>query len=63
MDGVCGLLSPCRCSVRSAPELEQRFNTPGGNVYHVSATAMRFGPLRPPGRSIRSYGFLPPSAQ
>ena len=34
-------------SVRSAPELEQRFNTPGGNVYHVSATAMRFGPLRP----------------
>jgi phytoene dehydrogenase-like protein len=34
-------------SVRHAVELEQRFNTFGGNVYHVSPMPLRFGPLRP----------------
>jgi phytoene dehydrogenase-like protein len=33
--------------VFSAPDLEERFNVPDGNVYHVEPTAMRFGPLRP----------------
>jgi phytoene dehydrogenase-like protein len=33
--------------VMSAPELEQRFNVPDGNVYHVEPVGMRFGPLRP----------------
>lgn len=33
--------------VMSAPELEERFNVPDGNVYHVEPVGMRFGPLRP----------------
>jgi phytoene dehydrogenase-like protein len=33
--------------VYSAPDLEQRFNVPDGNVYHVEPVGMRFGPLRP----------------
>jgi phytoene dehydrogenase-like protein len=33
--------------VMSAPDFEQRFRSPDGNVYHVDPTAMRFGPLRP----------------
>ena len=33
--------------VYAAPDLEQRFNVPDGNVYHVEPAAMRFGPLRP----------------
>jgi phytoene dehydrogenase-like protein len=38
--------------VKHATELEQRFNTYGGNVYHVSPMPLRFGPLRPaPGLS------------
>ena len=31
----------------SAPELEERFNVPDGNVYHVEPVGMRFGGLRP----------------
>ena len=34
-------------SVISSPDLAERFNVPGGNVYHVDPVAMRFGPLRP----------------
>jgi phytoene dehydrogenase-like protein len=33
--------------VMSAPDFEQRFRSPDGNVYHVDPTALRFGPLRP----------------
>jgi phytoene dehydrogenase-like protein len=33
--------------VYSAPDLEERFNVPDGNVYHVEPVGMRFGPLRP----------------
>lgn len=33
--------------VFSAPDLEERFHVPDGNVYHVEPAAMRFGPLRP----------------
>jgi phytoene dehydrogenase-like protein len=33
--------------VFSAPDLEQRFHVPDGNVYHVEPVGMRFGPLRP----------------
>jgi phytoene dehydrogenase-like protein len=33
--------------VMSAPELEDRFHVPDGNVYHVEPVGMRFGPLRP----------------
>ncbi len=33
--------------VKHAAELEARFNTYGGNVYHVSPMPLRFGPLRP----------------
>jgi phytoene dehydrogenase-like protein len=33
--------------VYAAPDLEERFNVPDGNVYHVEPAAMRFGPLRP----------------
>jgi len=33
--------------VMSAPELEERFNVPDGNVYHVEPVGMRFGALRP----------------
>jgi phytoene dehydrogenase-like protein len=33
--------------VFSAPDLEERFNVPDGNVYHVEPVGMRFGPLRP----------------
>lgn len=29
------------------PDIETRFNVPGGNVYHVDAAAMRMGGLRP----------------
>lgn len=29
------------------PELEERFNAPHGNVYHVDPLLLRFGPLRP----------------
>jgi phytoene dehydrogenase-like protein len=34
-------------SVLGGPELEQRFNSPHGNVYHVDPLLFRFGPLRP----------------
>jgi len=30
-----------------APEIEERFNAPHGNVYHVDPLLFRFGPLRP----------------
>ena len=30
-----------------APDLEDRFNVPGGNVYHVDPFLLRFGPARP----------------
>jgi len=33
--------------VFSAPDLEERFNVPDGNVYHVEPVGLRFGPLRP----------------
>ncbi|WP_354698936.1 NAD(P)/FAD-dependent oxidoreductase [Paraconexibacter sp. AEG42_29] len=33
--------------VFSAPDIEERFHVPDGNVYHVEPAAMRFGPLRP----------------
>jgi phytoene dehydrogenase-like protein len=33
--------------VFSAPDLEERFNVPDGNVYHVEPVGARFGPLRP----------------
>lgn len=33
--------------VFSAPELEERFNVPDGNVYHVEPVGVRFGALRP----------------
>jgi phytoene dehydrogenase-like protein len=33
--------------VFGAPELEQRFHVPGGNVYHVDPFLLRFGPARP----------------
>jgi phytoene dehydrogenase-like protein len=34
-------------SVRSGPELEERFHATDGNVYHVDPVAWRLGPLRP----------------
>jgi phytoene dehydrogenase-like protein len=34
-------------SVLGSPELEERFNSPHGNVYHVDPLLFRFGPLRP----------------
>jgi phytoene dehydrogenase-like protein len=34
-------------SVLGGPELEERFNAPHGNVYHVDPLLFRFGPLRP----------------
>lgn len=34
-------------SVLAAPDIEQRFNVPDGNIYHVDALLGRFGPLRP----------------
>ncbi len=40
--------------VFSAPDLEQRFHVPDGNVYHVEPVGMRFGPLRP-ARGFGSY--------
>jgi phytoene dehydrogenase-like protein len=33
--------------VFQAPDIEERFNVPDGNVYHVEPVGMRFGPLRP----------------
>ena len=33
--------------VFNIPDLEKRFNVPGGNVYHVDPAGMRFGPQRP----------------
>ncbi|MEZ0366034.1 phytoene desaturase family protein [Mycobacterium sp. pUA109] len=30
-----------------APDLAERFNVPGGNVYHVDPFLLRFGPARP----------------
>jgi len=33
--------------VFNIPDLQTRFNVPGGNVYHVDPASMRFGPLRP----------------
>jgi phytoene dehydrogenase-like protein len=33
--------------VFNAPDLEERFHVPGGNVYHVDPVAFRFGPMRP----------------
>ena len=43
--------------VMSAPDFEQRFRSPDGNVYHVDPTAMRFGPLRP---ALGFSGFASP---
>ena len=34
-------------SVLGGPEIEERFNAPHGNVYHVDPLLFRFGPLRP----------------
>ena len=34
-------------SVRSGPDLEERFHATDGNVYHVDPVAWRLGPLRP----------------
>jgi phytoene dehydrogenase-like protein len=34
-------------SVLGGPDIEQRFNAPDGNVYHVDPLLFRFGPLRP----------------
>jgi phytoene dehydrogenase-like protein len=34
-------------AVLGGPDIEQRFNAPDGNVYHVDPLLMRFGPLRP----------------
>jgi phytoene dehydrogenase-like protein len=34
-------------AVLGAPEIEERFNAPHGNVYHVDPLLFRFGPLRP----------------
>jgi phytoene dehydrogenase-like protein len=34
-------------SVLGGPEIEERFNAPHGNVYHVDPLLLRFGPLRP----------------
>jgi phytoene dehydrogenase-like protein len=34
-------------TVLGSPELEERFNSPHGNVYHVDPLLFRFGPLRP----------------
>lgn len=45
LDGL-GRLEIAR-QVMSAPDFEDRFRSPDGNVYHVDPTAMRFGPLRP----------------
>lgn len=33
--------------VFQSPDIEERFNVPDGNVYHVEPVGMRFGPLRP----------------
>lgn len=33
--------------VLCGPDLEQRFNAPAGNVYHVDPLISRFGPFRP----------------
>lgn len=33
--------------ILAGPDLEQRFNAPAGNVYHVDPLLSRFGPLRP----------------
>lgn len=43
--------------VMTSPDFEQRFRAPGGNVYHVDPTAMRFGPLRP---ALGFSGFTSP---
>lgn len=34
-------------SVLGGPDLEERFNAPWGNVYHVDPIPSRFGPLKP----------------
>jgi phytoene dehydrogenase-like protein len=34
-------------SALGGPEIEERFNSPHGNVYHVDPLLFRFGPLRP----------------
>jgi phytoene dehydrogenase-like protein len=34
-------------TVLGGPELEERFNAPAGNVYHVDPIPSRFGPLKP----------------
>jgi phytoene dehydrogenase-like protein len=34
-------------TVLGGPDLEQRFNAPAGNVYHVDPLPSRFGPLKP----------------
>jgi len=33
--------------VLGGPDLEERFNAPWGNVYHVDPLPSRFGPLKP----------------
>jgi phytoene dehydrogenase-like protein len=43
--------------VMAAPDFEQRFRSPDGNVYHVDPTALRFGPLRP---ALGFSGFTTP---
>ncbi|WP_167104470.1 NAD(P)/FAD-dependent oxidoreductase [Mycobacterium sp. DL592] len=34
-------------TVLGGPDIEQRFNAPAGNVYHVDPLITRFGPLKP----------------
>jgi len=34
-------------AVLGGPDLEERFNAPWGNVYHVDPLPTRFGPLKP----------------
>jgi phytoene dehydrogenase-like protein len=34
-------------AVLGGPDIEQRFNAPAGNVYHVDPLITRFGPLKP----------------
>lgn len=34
-------------AVLGGPDIEERFNAPAGNVYHVDPLITRFGPLKP----------------
>lgn len=41
-------------TVLGGPDIEQRFNAPAGNVYHVDPMMSRFGPMRP-AQGLGSY--------